>query len=508
MTPLCVDFTKWTLRNPWRTLRSWVPRLCKPFQHGHGWIMKPPALGPTPVRPHMRNSWGVRKRATATAITVVALALVAGGVLLLVLLQTSLIAATETAAKTRVADVAALITSQDVSEAGQSMADTARSGQYVQIISPQGTVVATSERSAARTPLSDLRPGPGKTLTDSVSSLQSIEDTDEFLIVATGVQAEHGVYTVIVASTVQVQADSVKTVAWFLLGATPLLLVVVGVAVWVLVGRSLRQVERIRGQVARIDSSRLNERVQVPPTNDEIQRLALTMNAMLDKLQASDGEQRRFVSDASHELRSPLATISAGLEVATADPSGDTWHELQELLSSETTRMRYLVDDLLTLAKANDGGIRITVTDVDLDDVLSTEIRRLRPLTDHTISASLVPARVRGDAHRLGQVLRNILDNANRHARSTITIELTSGPDGVDVVIDNDGDPVPEADRHRIFERFVRLDQSRSRESGGSGLGLAIAAGIMNAHHGTITATQAPTGDCRFVMHLPGGAAD
>lgn len=427
---------------------------------------------------------------------------------MLILLQTSLITATETAAKTRAADVAALITSQDVSEAGQSLADTARSGQYVQIISPQGAVVASSEGSAARTPLSELRPAPGQTLTDSVSSLQSIEDTDEFFIVATGVQTEKGLYTVVVASTVQVQADSVTTVAWFLLGATPLLLVVVGFAVWFLVGRSLRQVERIRGQVARIDSSRLSERVQVPPTNDEIQRLALTMNTMLDKLQASDGEQRRFVSDASHELRSPLATISAGLEVAAADPSGDTWRELQELLSSETTRMRYLVDDLLTLAKANDGGIRISVTDVDLDDVLSTEIRRLRPLSGHTITASLVPARVSGDAHRLGQVLRNILDNANRHARSTITIELTSGPDGVDVVIDNDGDPVPEADRHRIFERFVRLDQSRSRESGGSGLGLAIAAGIMSAHHGTITATQAPAGDCRFVMHLPGGTAD
>ena len=450
----------------------------------------------------------MRKRATLTAVTVVALALLTGGVLLLVLLQTSLIATTETVAKNKAADVAALITSQDVSEAAQSMADTARSGQFVQIISPQGAVVASSQRSIRTTPLSELRPDPGQTLTESVSSLQSIQDTDEFLIVASGVETGQGVYTVLVASTVQVQTDSVTTVAWFLLGATPLLLAVVGAAVWILVGRSLRQVERIRGQVARINASRLSERVEVPPTNDEIHRLALTMNTMLDKLQASDSEQRRFVSDASHELRSPLATISAGLEVAAADPSGDTWLELQDLLGGETARMRYLVDDLLTLAKANDGGIRIAATDVDLDDVLASEIRRLRPLTGHAISASLVPARVRGDAHRLGQVLRNVLDNANRHAISTITIELTAGPDGVDVVIDNDGDPVPTADRERIFERFVRLDESRSRESGGSGLGLAIAAGIMRAHQGTITATQAPGGDCRFVMHLPSGSVD
>ncbi|MDJ0313860.1 HAMP domain-containing sensor histidine kinase [Arthrobacter sp. H35-D1] len=467
--------------------------------------MTPLRLWPRPFQGHVRRVWGVRGRATATAVTVVALALVAGGLLLLLLLQSSLIATSESTAKNKAADVAALIASQDVSEAGQSLADTARSGQYVQIINPQGAVVASSERSTATTPLSDLRPGPGETKTDSVSSLQSIEDTDEFLIVASGVQTDAGTYTVIVASTVQVQADSVSTVAWFLLGATPLLLVVVGFAVWFLVGRSLRQVERIRGQVDHIDASRLGERVEVPATNDEIHRLALTMNTMLEKLQASDGEQRRFVSDASHELRSPLATISAGLEIAAADPSGYTWRELQGMLSGETARMRYLVDDLLTLAKANDGGIHIIARDVDLDDVLAAEIRRLRPLSPHAISASLVPARVTGDAQRLGQVLRNVLENANRHAKSSIAIELASGSDGVVVVIDNDGDPVPAADRERIFERFVRLDESRSRESGGSGLGLAIAAGIMSAHHGTITATQAPSGNCRFELHLPSG---
>ncbi|GAA4659470.1 sensor histidine kinase [Arthrobacter cryoconiti] len=454
---------------------------------------------------NLRPAWGVRKRATATAVVVVALALVAGGLLLLVLLQTSLIATTERAATAKAADVAALITSQDVSEAGQALTATAHSGQYVQIIDPHGSVVASSEKLAATAALADLHPRAGETKTLSVSSLQSIGDTDEFLIVASGVPTGQGTYTVLVASTVQVQADSVATVAWFLLGATPLLLIVVGFAVWLLVGRSLRHVERIRDQVARINASRLSERVEVPATNDEIHRLSVTMNTMLDKLQASDGEQRRFISDASHELRSPLATISAGLEIAAADTSGDTWCELQGMLSGETARMRYLVDDLLTLAKTHDGSFRVAAQDVDLDDVLATEITRLRPLTAHTITASIVPVRVTGDAHRLGQVLRNVLDNANRHARSTITIQLSIAPKGVVIVIDNDGYPVPESDRERIFERFVRLDESRSRESGGSGLGLAIAAGIMGAHHGTITATQAPSGDCRFELRLPLG---
>lgn len=340
-------------------------------------------------------------------------------------------------------------------------------------------------------------------MSQDVSSLQSIGDTDVFLIVATGVRSGDGVYTVVVASTVQVQADTVSTVAWFMLGAIPLLLVVVGTSVWVLVGRSLRQVERIRGQVARINGSRLSERVEIPATNDEIHHLVRTTNTMLGRLQASDGEQRRFVSDASHELRSPLATISAGLEIAAADPSGETWRQMQDVLGGETARMRYLVDDLLTLAKTNDDGSRTAAQDVDLEDVLDTEICRLRSVSVHHVSAELTPVRVTGDARRLGQVLRNVLDNANRHARSRIRIRLSAGPERARVVIDNDGDPVPEADRQRIFERFVRLDESRSRESGGSGLGLAIAAGIMTAHHGSITTGQAPSGDCRFEIFLP-----
>jgi len=282
-----------------------------------------------------------------------------------------------------------------------------------------------------------------------------------------------------------------------------LLLAVVGVSVWLLVGRSLRQVERIRGQVARINGQRLDGRVDVPPTHDEIQALAVTMNMMLDRLQAADREQRRFVSDASHELRSPLATLSAGVEIASADPSGATWNQMKAVLAGETARMRYLVEDLLTLAKANDGGLRIDNADVDLDDVVDQEVRRLRSTSTHKVTARLSPARITGDARRVGQVLRNVLDNADRHATSRITVTLHTAADGAILTVDNDGEPIPAADRDRVFQRFVRLDQSRSREGGGSGLGLAIAAGIMAAHHGAIRATESPSGGCRFEMTFP-----
>ncbi len=176
---------------------------------------------------------------------------------------------------------------------------------------------------------------------------------------------------------------------------------------------------------------------------------------------------------------------------------------MKDVLAGETDRMRYLVEDLLTLAKANDGGLTLEDAEVDLDDVVDQEIRRLRSASGHQVSAHLTPVRIRGDARRVGQVLRNVLDNAERHALSRIRVVLRTTDAGAVITVDNDGDPVPEADRTRIFERFVRLDESRSREGGGSGLGLAIAAGIMSAHQGTIRAAEGPAGECRFEITFP-----
>lgn len=464
-------------------------------------------VGPFAGRPASRErEWGVRKRATATALGVVAMALLVSGVILLVLLQHALIASTESDARHEALEVIVQMRDQDVAAAGRYIAATAHAGQIVQILDPAGAVVAASVPAAGDRPLTSLRPAPDQVLTEDVSGLESIGESDDFRIIATAVRLDDGSYTVVVASTVQLLAETVSTVSWFLLGVSPLLLLVVGVSVWLLVGRSLQRVERIRGQVSRIDGGRLDERVDVPRTNDEIQSLALTMNKMLERLQSSDREQRRFISDASHELRSPLATLRAGVEVAAADPSGETWHELTDILSEETSRMHYLVEDLLALAKANDGGFRLNEEDVDLDDVVDRETRRLRSTSAHVITADLAPVRISGDARRVGQVLRNVLDNADRYAVSRIQISLSPGEggDGAVITVDNDGDPVPEADRQRVFERFVRLDESRSREGGGSGLGLAIAAGIMSAHHGSIRATESPLGRCRFELVFPG----
>jgi signal transduction histidine kinase len=308
----------------------------------------------------------------------------------------------------------------------------------------------------------------------------------------------------VVASSVETQRETVKAVAKYLLLGFPVLLIVVGVAGWLLVGQALGPVERIRARVQGIGSGELAERVPVPQTRDEIARLAVTMNEMLDRLQTGQVMQRRFVSDASHELRSPLATLTAALEVVQADTTGRAWQELHQVMAAETDRMRQLVEDLLLLAKADDAGLRMRRTDVDLDDLVAAEIQRLRSsAVDLTVTSEVHPVRVVGDPARLGQVLRNLVDNAARAAHTTIHVSTAEQNGSAVITVADDGDGIPEADRFRVFERFVRLDTSRARTSGGSGLGLSIALEITRARQGTITLTPSPTGGTTATITLP-----
>ncbi|WP_432894495.1 sensor histidine kinase [Kribbella sp. CA-245084] len=271
-----------------------------------------------------------------------------------------------------------------------------------------------------------------------------------------------------------------------------------------MVGQALRPVERIRSRVQGIGTRDLTERVPVPETRDEIARLAVTMNEMLDRLETGQATQRAFVADASHELRSPLATLTAALEVIEADTTGQAWHELRAVMGTETDRMRQLVEDLLLLAKADDTGIRMRQTDVDLDDLVAAEIQRLRSsMPELKVTGDVSPVRVVGDPARLGQVLRNLVDNAARAAHTSVHLSTAEKDGSAIITVEDDGDGIPEADRQRVFERFVRLDTSRSRASGGSGLGLSIAREITRAHNGTITLTSSSAGGTTAIVTLP-----
>jgi signal transduction histidine kinase len=437
-------------------------------------------------------------------VAVVAVAILTCGLLLLLTLQSALVSGTDSLLRARVQDVAALIHSQDATEAGLAVASAVKKDPAVQIIDSTGKVIGASEPRLAGTPLSTLRPPPGEDATAKVSAPQLLGDADEHYLVVLGVADEGDRFWVLASQSIQPQTDAVRTVMWLVLAAMPLLLAVVGFAVHFLVGRSLRQVDTIRAQVSRIGAGRLSDRVDVPATQDELQALATTMNSMLARLEASDQKQRQFVSDASHELRGPLATLRTGLDIAIADASGETWQGMQPILTEETHRLQALVEDLLSLSKADDEGVAVRRRDVDLDDVLASELRRLNATSKHRIVAHIVPVKVQGDPVRLGQVFRNVLDNAERHAAGTIEARLTVVAPDVVVTIDDDGRPVPVADRERVFGRFVRLDEGRARQQGGSGLGLAIARGITEAHGGRLISTETPRGWCRFQIDLPG----
>ncbi len=292
----------------------------------------------------------------------------------------------------------------------------------------------------------------------------------------------------------------VATLRNTLLLVTPLLIVAVAVLAWLTTGRAFKPVAAIADQVDRITDDRLDERVPVPATGDEIAHLARTMNRMLDRLSGSRRRQREFVSDISHELRNPIATSQAKLEIGLSRPEDTDWRETAEIVLGEQERLATLVEDLLLLARLDESQVT-TREDVDLDDIILEETRRVqhRPVD----LSSVQPVRITGDPRQLARLVRNLIDNAGRHARDRIMVSLRSDVHDAVLTVDDDGPGIPPGDRQRVFERFVRLDPDRSRGQGGTGLGLAIVQAVVASHGGSISVDDAPIGGARIIVRLP-----
>lgn len=446
---------------------------------------------------------GVRARSTAVAVLVVAVALAVGATLLIVLLRRALVSTVDDAATTRASEVVAQVRADGRSGLGEYLVENNRGDQQVQVLDDNGNLVASSSAKAHQRAISTLRPAPGQLIREQLSGLPALGEDRPYLVAVRGTTYQGLGYEVAVASPLGTQQETVNTVESYLLVGFPVLLLLVGGATWVLVGRSLAPVERIRARVHGITAAGPDERVPVPSSGDEIARLALTMNEMLDRLHAAQSTQRRFVADASHELRSPLATLMAGLGVAAADPSGRAWQELRTMMESEAGRMQRLVEDLLLLAKADDTGLRLERADVDLDDLLDSEGRRLVMSSQLEVDTDITPVRVSGDPAKLSQVLRNLADNAAREGRKQVRLSLSRQEHSAVIVVEDDGRGIPVEERQRVFERFVRLDESRERGRGGSGLGLAIVAEVVHGHGGTISVSDSPLGGARVELRLP-----
>ena len=319
-------------------------------------------------------------------------------------------------------------------------------------------------------------------------------------------------YGVVAARSLD-EASAASSASLVTLGvAIPVALLVLGVTTWLVVGRALRPVESMRREVDAVTAQSLSRRLPDPGGSDEIARLARTLNGMLDRLDSSATAQRRFVGDASHELKTPLATIRQHAEVALLHPGSIDGAALADTVLGEEARLTALVQGLLVLARADEGALGVTRRPVDLDDLVVSETARLRGVARPDGRGSLAvdatavgPARVDGDEGLLGQVVHNLVANAARHADTRVAVALDERDGRAVLTVDDDGAGVAEADRERVFERFVRLDEARARDSGGSGLGLAIVREIVRVHGGSVSITTSPLGGARFVVDLPAG---
>jgi signal transduction histidine kinase len=499
-----------------------------------------PARGPdtsTADAAHARGWLRVtlRARLTVVATGLVALGLAAGAVLLLAALRQALFTGLDGTARQRASDIAALV------DAGR-LADpvpVVGGGAVVQVVDAQGRVRAASAGGDHLVPL--LEPGPlAEARAGRAVGLDGarIGTSDSLRVVAVQAGPAGDRQTVLVAMSLAQLESSMRVVEIALLVGAPVLLAALAGLSWIVVGSALRPVAALRQGAEEITDSGGTRRLPVPAADDEVRRLAVTLNDMLVRLESASARQRVFVADAAHELRSPLAAMRTQLEVAICHPGGADWRETATDVLADTTRMARLVDDLLLLARLDEGtppsrraGLAsparpagwlgsagrptdiVTVVDAVLDRPRAGERTVVR-----TGDPSVI---VDGGADALTRVVANLVDNAMRHAQAKVVVDvrgpakLSDQADQADPVsgardsepmailtVSDDGPGIPPADRERVFARFTRLDQARSRDDGGSGLGLPIVRGLVESLGGSVQLADAAPG-LRATVCLP-----
>jgi signal transduction histidine kinase len=450
----------------------------------------------TLLRPRV---WSISARSALASATVILVAVTLAGGILLSVLYFSLLSAVDDAAATRLRDITKTLQSDTPPDLDPPLLATDQRVVAVQIFDGAGHPVAQSTP-APESPLIELNgleSSPRIGIAGGAVRVRDVRVSGQVLDTPTGR------YAVLVGAGTENVETTVFAAAIGLAIAAPLVIAAAALATYILVRRSLRSMEAIRSRVADISASDLTERVPVPPQRDEIFTLATTMNEMLSRLESGQAAQRRFVADASHELRSPLSTVISALEVGVAHPDLLDDRLAVDTLLPEARRMQTLVEDLLLLARADERGLALRRADTDLDDLALTEVTRLRRVTALDVHAELAPTRLIGDSSALSRVLRNLLDNAARHATSQVEVAVRSEHGQACLTVADDGPGIAPADRLRVLERFVRLDTNRSRSGGGTGLGLAIVFEIVAAHGGSVRIDDRPSGGTTVVVQLP-----
>jgi signal transduction histidine kinase len=428
---------------------------------------------------------GLRARLTVIATAALAVGLAAGSLLLLHGFASSRLHAIDGSSRTVAANVASLA-------AAGALPPTlpVQAGQSAQVLTADGSVLAVSPGTSHTLPLVPIQAaallasrGPQSRDVDQVAA------TGLNRVLVRSVRVGGATQYVLVTESLQDEQATLHSLGRFVSIAAPVLLLLVGATLWLLLGRALGAVSSMGRSAEAITDPVGGIRLPLPDSHDEIRALAVTLNAMLERLAAAAIRERQFVADAAHELRSPIAAMHTQLEVGLNHPDAATREELLGGTLQDTERLAALVDDLLVLAR------------LEAEPTVNTTVVDVAELVDATTAERQL---VRGDRQALARALDNLVANANRHAASQVVVSIDRvDPATVEISVDDDGPGVPAADRIRIFERFVRLDDARARDDGGSGLGLAIVQATASAHGGSIRVEDSDLGGARFVLTLP-----
>lgn len=452
----------------------------------------------------MLSRWGLRRRIVATSQLIVLVVMVILGVVVARGVNAAISTTTYQSALDSLGDLATDLAAEPAASAVHARATEGQGTRFRQVLDESGAVLVASS-DMGREPV--LRPGEltapvGEATVLRRASLPGVLD-EPVIIAASKVQGVQGqvLTAVVVEPAALLRSAGTRLLALGLAGLAAAL-VILGLVLSYAVRQALDPVDRMRADLARITSSRQNRSVSSPRADDEIGRLGAAINDLLDRLRRSEEQRAAFVSDAGHELRSPLTTVGLSIESLGADLDAEQRRVVSERAMTEIVRLRSLVNDLLALAAADEHAGALREEDVDLDDVVLQEVAVARA-KGASVDVRVEPARVLGASEQVVRVVRNLMDNAVRHRRSAIRVVVAREGNDAVLTVDNDGPVIPVPDRERVFERFVRLDDARDRDSGGSGLGLAIVRQLVRAHGGRVAATESADGWCRFEVRLP-----
>lgn len=457
--------------------------------------------------PSGRGRGSLLLRITATSVLLVALTATLGAVGMLALQKDRLISGIDSVARSQADNVAALAEQGTLPDVLVVLAGDL---DVIQVVDANGDVVASSANISGEPPIADFAPGgrgTGRGAGHTAKTVRTpVGDDVDFRMVAVPAQSSsQGELVVYAGGSMASVNDSITTTALILLWAVPLLVAMMGLLIWRTVGRALAPVEAIRSQVADISSSSLHKRVPEAAPDDEISRLARTMNLLLARLESAAMRQRQFIADAAHELLSPIALARTELEVALTHPETQHWQTSAHNALDVCTEMEQLIRDLLLLARSEEGTQPTWSKVVDLRDVVTAEVDSIRATSTSTFElVADQPALSYGDANQLRRLTRNLLENATHHSRARVAVELSTRGDVATLTVCDDGAGIAAGDRETVFERFTRLDPARNRTAAGVGLGLAICRAIAQRHGGSVRAEDPlDLPGARIVVRLP-----